>query len=174
MKYFLITEDKKIVNRPQLINWYSKISPEKLKWGTYHEVSSKTVLYVKKDIDIYFPDILTFPFFMVSKNIKDILSLYEPNMGYRQIILIEREYEKVMQYFIPHLLRVDCLDISSQYSFDHSEVLNAKIDIDKVPDKCIFELDGVSKRQIVVRHDFLESILRRGAIVDFHEVEIKR
>lgn len=171
MKYFLISEDKKLIDRPQLMNWYQKIEIEKLKWGTYHEVPERTVIFVKDNKDVYFTDILTFPFPMVSKKIKEILDLYEPNMGYREVILIEQKHEQMMQYFVPHLMRVDCLGKSTEYNFNHSELVRAVLDKDKIPDKCIFEVEKVSNRQIIVRHDFLESLLRREVIIDFEEVE---
>lgn len=173
MRYYLISEDKKVVDRPQIINWFKKINAEKLKWGTYHEVAERTVLFVKENKNVYFPDIMTFPFLMVSKKVKDVLDLYEPNMGYREIILIEKKHEQMMQYFIPHLMRLECLSENARYNFNHSEVEKVVVKKEKLIDKCMFELENVSNRHVIVRHDFLESILRREVMIDFKEIEVE-
>lgn len=173
MKYFLLREEKRIVDSPQLINWHKNIPIQKLRWGTYHEVPPKTVLFIKENKNIYFPDIMLFPFLMISRKIKDILDLYEPNMGYRQIILIENKNERCMQYFIPHLMRLECLSKKTEYNFDHSEVKKAVLEQNRLIDKCIFELGEVSNRQVIVRQDFLESVLRREAIINFERAEIE-
>ena len=98
MRYFYIGEDKEITNRPQIKNWYKIINERYLHYGTYHKVPEKTVLYIESNMWVYYPEVILTPFFMISKKIKDILKLYEPNMGYRQVILIDFDNEKATQY----------------------------------------------------------------------------
>lgn len=173
MRYFYIEEDKEITNRPQIVNWYNKIDERDLHYGTYHKVSEKTVLYIESSKWTYYPEIISRPFFMISKKIKDILTLYEPNMGYRQVILIDFDNEKATQYFIPHIKRFDCLTEKSVFNKHHSSLKKIVIDSKKVGDCCIFELDNVPDRYVIVRMDFLESILRRGAMIEFKEVVLE-
>lgn len=172
MRYFYIGEDKEITNKPQIMNWYKKIDERNLHYGTYHKVPEKIVLYIKSNKETYYPEVISTPFFMISKKIKDIIKLYEPNMGYRQVILIDFDNEKATQYFIPHLKRFDCLTEESKFNKYHSLLTKIVIDSNKVGDSCIFELDNVSDRHIIVRMDFLESMLRRGAMIEFKEVVV--
>lgn len=174
MKYFLVSEDKELSERPQMINWYTKIPERYMRWGTYHKVPARTVIFVKENKNIYFPDIITFPFFMISKKIKEVLDLYEPNMGYRQIILIERHYQYVFQYFVPHLPIINCMSPKSKFNMDNSYAIRLILESDKLEDKCVFEIAGLKNRHIIVRLDFLESILRRDGILDFTEIEVER
>lgn len=173
MRYFYIEEDKEVINRPQIMNWYKEIDERYLHYGTFHKVAEKTVLYISSNKSTYYPEIITTPFLMISKKIKDILKLYEPNMGYRQVILIDFNNDKATQYFIPHIKRFDCLTEKSEFNKFHTSLKRIVIDSRKVGDSCIFELDNVSDRHIIVRMDFLESILRRGAMIGFKEVEVE-
>lgn len=174
MRYFLINEDKKLTERPQLLNWYQKIPEQYLTWGTYHKVPEKTVLYVKENSKLYFPDIMTFPFLMINKKLKSVLDLYEPNMGYRQVILIDKKHEYAAQYFLPHLQKFDCISDKSVFNTDHSYLVKPVLNEENLKDKCIFELAGVKNRHIITRLDFLESVLRRGAVIQFSEVGTER
>ena len=73
MKYYLIEKDEKIVDTPQLVNWYSKLNVENVKMGSYHKINNRLVLEMKDNKDVYFPEVLFHPCFMISKKIKEIV-----------------------------------------------------------------------------------------------------
>lgn len=100
------------------------------------------------------------------------MELYEPNMDYRQIVLIDKKKNKAVQYFMPHLQIVDCLGEGTVFNMDHSELKQIVLDKNKIPDKTIFQLDRVSSRYVVVNLNVLESFLRRGAILQYEELEV--
>jgi hypothetical protein len=113
MKYFLIEMDKSITNAPNIINWYKKININSLRKGEYYKMPYRTLLDVENNPNINFVDIISSPLFLVTKEVKKILSKFEPNLGYKQIILLDKKDSKVNQYFMPLLEEYDCLSDES-------------------------------------------------------------
>lgn len=172
MKYYLIKESGQIKNTPHIMNWMKKIDERNIVWGKYNKISRITTLYVQDDYSTVFPDVLSRPFFLVTDKLHKILELYEPNMDYRQIVLIDKKRNKAVQYFMPHLQVVDCLGEDTIFNMDHSELKHIVLDKSKMPDKSIFQLDRVSNRYVVVNLNVLESFLRRGAILHYEEIDV--
>lgn len=172
MKYYLIKESDQIKNTPHIMNWMKKIDERNITWGRYNKIPKITTLYVQDNNFIVFPDVLSRPFFLITDKLHDILELYEPNMDYRQIVLIDKKKNKAVQYFMPHLQIVDCLGDGTEFNMDHSELKHVVLDKNKMPDKAIFQLDGVTNRHVVVNLNVLESFLRRGAILQYEELDV--
>lgn len=172
MKYFLIKESERIKNTPHILNWMKKIDEKNLTWGQYHNIPSITTLYAQNSDFTVYPDLLSRPFFMITEKLQSILKLYEPNMDYRQIILIDKNKNITTQYFLPHLQIFDCIGEGTVFNVDHSDFKHIVLDGSKMPDKTIFQLGGVSNRYVVVSLSVLESFLRRGAILYYEELEI--
>lgn len=163
MRYFIIEEDRKYVNLPKLLDFHKKIDVRDLRQGSYYKIPKRFILRIQGSPDTLFPEVLVHPVFMVTEEIKKVLDLYEPNMNYKEVILLDQEYGKTEKYFLPTLDEIDCLTEESEFNLDHSVLNKIAIDADKTLDKCIFSLSGVKNRHIVVRLDFVESILRRNA-----------
>lgn len=173
MRYFFIEAEKQIVNAPMIINWTNKVDARNLKWGSYHKIEPRTLLEIKSNRETVFPDILSMPFFLISKNIKDVLSIYEPNMGFKEFLLADFKYELVNQYFLPQLEEFDCLSQESQLNLDRSVITKAILDESNIGDKCLFSIANVKNRYVVARLDFLESMIRRNAIFKFTELSVR-
>lgn len=173
MKYYFIAQDEKLADAPQVINWYQKLNVEDVQMGTYHRIKNRTVLEVKANKELYFPEVLFHPCFMVSKKIKEILKSYEPNLHYKEIILLDMQNGKTSVYYIPYLEEIDCL-VKEQSRFGNYQGLikEGAIDREQVEDWSVFYLKHNSKKYYVVRHDLLESMLRRDTIVKIKELKV--
>ena len=163
MKYFLIEMDKAIAYAPNIINWYKNIDINSINKGEFYKVPYRTLLEIENNPNTVFVDIISSPFFLVTKEVSKILSKFEPNLGYKQIILLDKSNQIVKQYFMPILEEYDCLSDQSELNIDKSVIKNAVIDLSKVKDKCLFKIGGVKNKYVVARLDFIESILRRNA-----------
>ena len=173
MRYFLMNASKRVVDAPRIINWSEAIDTRNLKFGEYYKLPKRTLLRISPNKDGIFTEVITEPFLLFSKEVHDILLKYEPNMTFKQIVLLDQKYPKTAVYYLPVLEEVDCLASTTTYNWDHSEAVKPVLVRDKLPDEAIFYLDGVRKKQIVVRMDFLESMLRRGAMLDVQMLEIE-
>ena len=173
MKYFFITQDIKLTDAPQIVNWYQKLNVEEIGMGTYHKIPNRIVLQLKENKDVYFPEIVFHPCFMVSKKLKKIMQLYEPTLLYKEIILLDTQNEKTSLYYIPYLEEIDCL-VKEKTKFGNFKATIEKgaIQKEKAGDTCIFYIEYNNSEYYVERHDLLESMIRREAILKISELDI--
>lgn len=161
MKYFLIESDASLINKPELINWYKLIDKKSIDEGKYNKIDDKTAVYIKSNKDTVFYDVVTSPIFIVKRELKELISLFEPNLRYKQLILVDKDNGKMEQYYIPELLIIDCLDKSTIYNLDKSVIKEGVIDTNKLLDKAIFRIGNIKTTNIVVRMDLVEAMLKR-------------
>jgi len=164
MRYFLIETDKNYVYAPQIKNWFKQIDVRDLKKGSYDKIPKRLLLRLIENPNTLFTDVITTPFFLVSKIVKEVAEKFEPNLHFKEFVLLDQMYGKAVEYFLPTLDEIDCLTEESEFNLDHSILTKIVIDLDKVGDNSIFVLSGVKNRYVVVRLDFAESMLRRNAI----------
>lgn len=173
MKYFLMEENKKNPNDPQIIDWYGKINVSDINRYDCAKIPSKLGLNVRSNKDLVFPEIIFFPFLLVSDEVYELIKKFEPNMKKKDIILTDSVYGKVKVYHLPIVDEINCLSDSSKLNADKSVIHNAVIEEDLAGDKSIFVLEGINKRQVVVRLDMAEALLRRDInCFNLREVEV--
>lgn len=173
MRYFTIEMDKNVTHAPYIINWMKQVPPNLLTRHGQFSIPNRQILDLKPQKDTAFLPVLTTPFLLLSEEIYKILKIYEPNCKYRQMVLMDSKYNYAKLYYFPLLEEYDCLTDGTTYNFDKSDVLEGVLDESKIGDKCIFTLGNISSRKVVVRLDFLESILRRKAIITYQELRVK-
>ncbi|SFR67920.1 hypothetical protein [Anaeromicropila populeti] len=174
MKYFLIEQNKDFSHTPQILDWFGKIDVDKLNVETAEEIPFRTVLNVKADPNLFYPDILTFPFFMCSKKVFEVVKLFEPNLEYKEIIFQDHQKNSDVDfYYLPILHKVDCLDSRSQFNLNKSEVIKPVIQETNIINRSVFLLDGIKKRTVVMRLDLVEALLRREITgLGIEEIEV--
>lgn len=163
MRYYLMKKDPQFSRAPDVINWYGKIKVQDIKPGNYHLLPERLLLQIRANQNMDFIKILITPFFLVSEEIRECLELYEPLLGFKEIVLLDKKYKQAQEYFLPTLDEVDCLTEKCEYHRSRSHLLYTQIDLNKVGDKSIFYLTGISHNYVVVRLDVAESMIRRGA-----------
>jgi len=175
MKYYMIQQNKSLTNLPQLINWYQTIDERKLHSGSYSEIPEKSMIYVKHDDKLYFPDILMFPFMMIDEKVKEVLTMYEPNMSYRIVFLVDRVNSAFQYYSIPFLKEIECLSEKSELNRDKSVIKKLVIKKSKLPANVpLFMVKGLNTRCVVARMDFMESVLKKDISgISLREVELE-
>lgn len=105
--------------------------------------NERTVITVESTEFTFYPDIMILSDFLVSKEVKNCLKLFEPNMEVEDWILFDRRIQSDRMY---HLLKI------KEYE-----------SLDRAPkDKAIFKIMENNKARYVIRQDALECIFRRG------------
>lgn len=163
MKYFYMKEDKKYVNRPHVINWTSKLSLDDLYKGNYSMIPDRMILEIKPNKQLEFTDIITVPFLLVTKSIESVIELYEPNMHFKEIILLDKQFGQAKEYFLPLIKNKNVLSDKSIFTNFHTKLKEIILDEKKIDDTVIFYVDGISREAGIWRLDIIESILHRGA-----------
>lgn len=68
------------------IGWYEKNN--KNAWGGAYEMPKQFLFPIEKHMYTVFTDIITFPTFMVSSMVRDVIKLYNPFLRYVRIIMM--------------------------------------------------------------------------------------
>lgn len=140
MEYFTLTsqEGNPI---PRIINWYGKIDVRKLNRQDYKQLPQFILLDMKNGTDILYPDIFTFPFFMVSRQVMEVIRLYQEDMPCIYIALFDTEKGESASYYLPILM-----------------------DGSLISDEAIYRIQMWERSEIRICIDLAESLLARGAV----------
>ncbi|SFA80060.1 imm11 family protein [Clostridium frigidicarnis] len=162
MDYFLLKQDTRYVNVPQLIDVHKNINIKDINLSTCDNISDTVILNVKADKDSAFLDILDKPLFLMSDDLKNIIEKYDANIYFKTIPLIDLQHERQKNYCLPIFEELDALSEESEFNMDRSVIKKIVLDSKKIKGKKIFKIKNEFKTLIVVRLDVAESILRRG------------
>lgn len=161
MKYFLLETMKNFTDAPQVRDWYKTIEVRNLTPERFSLLPKRTLFFVTPNPNLVFVDILSTPFFMVTKEFIKVLKLYEPDLPTRQAVLLDPESGLSEVYYIPSLKVLNCLSPASVLNMDKSVIKKAVLDYETVKNLTIFKIGDVKNSYIVVRMDAAESILKR-------------
>ena len=162
MKYFLIEEDKKLLERPYIVDWHDKLDVRDLHLERAYKIPERELLIIRSNQETLFTDIISMPFFLISAKVLKIIKMYEPKIRTKEIVLLDKVYGKAERYFLPLFDEVDCLDEESVFNRDHSEIISIVLNLKKLKGFSIFRIAGVDKQYIVGNLDIVESMLKRG------------
>lgn len=155
--------DKRFQNIPEIINWYQNSEARLLMKEEYNQLPRRTLFGVRGDENTHYFDVLFHPFFLLSETVQKVVSLYEPGICYKEIIYLNQMLRRAETYYLPILPKIDCLAEKSQFNLDHSKVTKAVISEERMGDTAIIQLSEVKERQIIIRLDLAESLMRRNA-----------
>lgn len=162
MRYYLISQDKGYTNVPKMMDIFKTLSVNHAKQASVANLERRTIITMKTEANAVNIDILTGGFFLVSETVKECMALYEPNMTFKEIILLDKNRKVKQHYFLPAFSEIDCLTENSEFYFGHMELKKIEIEEEKLKDKAVFRIAGVEKDYIIARLDVVESLLRRG------------
>lgn len=173
MRYFLLEQDKGYTDIPMPLGWFDILAPGKA-MESLKRLPRRTIFQIRTGEEPIFLDFLTDPVVMVSEKAKECIEMFEPNIPFKEIILLDREKRITRGYFVPFFTELDCLAGESEYTNWKYDLKRAVLDGDKLKDKAIFTVKGPQKLNIVIRLDVAESLLRRSVKgLMLKEVEVK-
>lgn len=158
MEFYKLIADKNYSNGPQLIDWYEKFDTTKLVYGYAHTFPQRELIFIKHNKELVFPSVVVSPFLMVSDETRDVLLMYDRHIPFHQLVLLENNSSSMKVYNVPFLKGVTCSKMEQKsdenvYFLDVHEKELARM--------AIFTFEYKMQRNVVVRLDILESLLRR-------------
>lgn len=167
MKYFEILVDENYIP-PCPIEWYGKLDKKALEGKKVYELPRHYIFSVERHQQMVFTDIITFPCFMISEKLKEIIQKYDPHIRYTRIIFYDRMRGESKEYYLPILEeREDERKAGS--SLADILILKQK----NIENSVIFAIRQKQQTRIIMRIDLLESILRRDAIgIGINEIKV--
>lgn len=162
MDYFIMKTDKRLYRLPQM-QIPKELSLTEVRREKIEKITKPSIVYVKGNhgLSIDYADYLEKPIPLIADKFQKILHKYQPDMMFHRVILIERETGKQKAYYLMMPPEIICGDgEESPYG-----VIGARdfiLDLKKAENRKIF-LAKDYNRQLLVRLDVAESILRREA-----------
>lgn len=153
MQYFIVSVDDNYV-APVPSGWYGMIDKKTLHRKKAYEMSRHLLYETENHMQMVFTDIITFPCFMVSEMIKEVMIQYSPFTKFVRVVLFCKERDMSMTYYIPFLDIVE---------YGEKTDLNGGLK-EVMEDRVAAEVKNGDKTQVIMRMDLVESILRRNAI----------
>ncbi len=136
-------------------------------------INDITPLYLDSTKGECAPDFIKSPVYMVSEMAKEVIDMYEDNLVFKKIVLIDKDEERQLTYYHLLLPAIEALDASTLYYPNKTEkktVLSAE----KIGSHKVFLMADSLKQLPVVSQDVVESLLRRHVTgVKFTEIEVE-
>ena len=174
MKYFIMEKDHDCLKSPEIVNWFDTINKKDINRESFHEIPKRTILNIKSNEDTIYTDIITRPFLLLSPLVYEISEKYESIIPSKQVILLDKEKGGASLYHLPILEKIDCIAKESELNSDKSKFINPVLLYEKIKNKNIFWAKGFESVSPIVSLDFVESILRRGAVgIYLTEIKLK-
>ncbi|WP_297429477.1 DUF1629 domain-containing protein [Clostridium sp.] len=170
MDYFLLKQDERCKCIPQIVNWFDVINTKNLNLANADKIKDIIVLYLKSNNDNNYIDILDYPFFLVSEDMKNIIEKYDPNIIFKMVFLTDFKNSIDKVYYLTILEEVEALSDDAEMNLNKTVVKKLILNEEKIKNKKIFKLKESSKPMIIVRLDAAESLLRR----DFNGICLER
>lgn len=131
------------------------------------------VAYVKYEKNMVMPDILTYPTFMISDDIRKVFKMYDEAISFKAVQIYPDVEEKIKEvtktYWIYDCVMEDCLHKDTVIS-PNGEISDVVLDKSKVKGRDIFRIKGTVVNKTLVSLAVAESLYRRNP----YGLELKR
>ena len=136
-------------------------------------IKPSTTLYFAADSGEALPDFIHSPIPMVSDMVKKVLDVYEDDMIFRSVSLVDKSRGKIFLYHTLLLEEQEMLSDSTEY-YPNGSVKRLVLDRKKIGEHKVFLADTKRFRNPFVSLEIVESILRRNPVgIIFREVEVE-
>ena len=168
MKFFLLDADDKYA-QPSFLNWFKEMNPKlQASW----EIPQLNSFSVSLSETADFMDIVSHPYFMLSKEFANLVRLYDETISFRYVILHDQKNKRHITYHMPHLELVDCLAKESELNRDNSVLRRTVLRKEAVWGRTLFQIGGVKNRYVAGSLELVESAFRREVLgLRIQEVE---
>ncbi|MDR0266765.1 hypothetical protein [Paenibacillus sp.] len=151
-EYYLLKDDHRIIY---------KVDPPRLDLPkSFNQLPSVSVIPVDQASDGQYLDWLSKPWPMMSDEMKNILSLYNPQMEYKQVDLIDRKNYLQHTYWSFYVPPEDCLSPKTDF-YPNGSLKSLVVDREKIKKHHFISIQGIREPLYLVSLDAAESLLRR-------------
>lgn len=136
-------------------------------------INDSTTLYLAEKSGEAAPDFIQSPIHMVSDVVRKVLDMYEDDMVFKSIALVDKERERILMYYTLLLEEMDMLSDESEFYPNGSEK-RLVLDSEKIGEHKVFMLADKRFRNPFVSLEVVESLLRRNVCgIRWNEVEVR-
>lgn len=173
MRYFIMKQDQNMGFSIKLRDFDMNGKHQTFYKEDEEKLNDVSILYIKGQGDEAFHDFIENPVYMVSDMVQEVLDMYEDELIFKRVVLINKAINEQKNYHNVLTDRIDGLSKEVLYYPDGTEQA-VILDSQKVKGHHVFQLDKVRGHYLIVSLEVVESLLRRhiqGVI--FKEVEVR-
>ena len=162
MEYFRIRQDHRYLHPPVITNTIDMVPGRRaVSLENSKRIPDVNILFADAPYSLDFLDVLDSQLFLVSPEVKKVFLIYESEMAFKEVCILNNKTEEYRLYALPLFLEMDCLAEGSIVSPDRSHV--KRLCLRKDPEApSIFKAAGLMTDVVMIRLDVAESLLRRG------------
>lgn len=143
---------------PQVILPYDVKESIAIKSGKKEIIERVSIWKIKGNKFNFFPDILTKPLLLLSRDTKEILQIYEQKTIFRQIILFDEENKVTVLYYLPMLPEI------TVKQREENRIILSKKDFLMIKRASILRMRDEEKVCYIANLELIESFLKRGLL----------
>jgi len=173
MRYFFLTQDVKLPCTIQFRDFDITGARQLFLKSDSERLNDTTILYLGGNGKEARPDLIQSPVTMFSGHLKDVMDAYEPDLIFKDVVLIHKENS--LQYHYVQIL-MDQLDVISDKTEFYPNQLPKRLILDsqKIGRHNLFLLSGKYRNDPIVSLALAESLMRRKVTgIRFEEVEVE-
>lgn len=170
MDYFTLSQDLSFIHTVRINryfipeNWKREIAKGRSVEFEFGKLSSRPHNFlVDNQKENMYPDLIEAPLPLLSNRLKEIFCSFEKNIQCSCAILSDPVLRTQEIYWLFALERLECLGDGSEF-YPNSTLKKLVLNRKSIGEHCIFRIHGIREKQIVIRFDVAESILRRPMI----------
>lgn len=163
MDYFIMKTDERLFRLPKM-QLPKELSLMEMTREKMEKITKQSIVYVKADhgLSIDYGDYLEKPIPLIADKFQKILQKYQQDMLFHRVMLIEKETGQQKPYYFIMPPEITCVHKEESKYDVMGNVQDFVLDVEKAGNRKIF-LAKDYRRQLLVRLDVAESILRREA-----------
>jgi len=163
MKYFMISQDRKISNPIELAQLDRAVYIDGASQEEYAKAPDMVVTYFPNSQELEKPDALYSPAFLVSDGFRRLLGKYDKKMQFKGIRCYPENLEdpESLLYWWPCLRKIDCMSEKTE-KLPNGLVKHLVVNGSAVQGRAILMVGGAIETIVLVSFELAESMLRRG------------
>ena len=173
-RYFFVGQDRKVRDTIHLEEFDIVNGPRRIFWPEEGDALNEAVfLYLKKGEGETVLDFYQSPVTMVSGLVRQVFAMYEEDIRFKRVYLVDRENKVSHNFYIPLIPRLDALSPRVERYPDGREK-RVILDGRRARGRHVFYVAASMSRRPLVSLAAAESLLRRGAAgLVLEEVEVE-
>lgn len=172
MRYFKMKQDFNLPYSFKLRDFEMNGKHQTFYKAEADQLKESTVLYVMGNGDEAYSDLIQNPVYMASALVQHVLDLYEDDLIFKKVILINKEAQTQAVYYHVLTEHIEALSDRTPFYPDGREK-KVILDSQKIGDHKVFQLKDSKATHLYVSLEVVESLLRRNVQgIIFEEVEV--
>lgn len=173
-RFFIMRQDRNLTDSIKLRDFNICGARHIFHKSDAERLNHTTVLYQAEDTGETAADFIQSPVYMVSDMVRKVLDMYEDDLIFKKVALINKEKGTEIVY---HQVLMDEIEALSESVERYPDQTEKKIILspDKIKEHKVFMLADSRMKDPIVNLDVIESLLKRNPIgIIFQEIEVEK